>query len=97
MKAIYKEQVPSAENRQSVNEQKPAINKLYDLYGKCLLQERHPVLKQYLLYRKNVVDGIVEQLKKKDTVKSESRLMELYAEQEQLNAALEFFEKEGSR
>ena len=97
MKAVYKEQVLSAENRESVNEQNPEINMLYDLYGKSLLKGRHPVLKQYLLYRRNVVDGIIIQLQKKDTVKSEKRLKELYLEQEQLRAALEFFDKEGSR
>lgn len=91
MKAIYKEQVPPAKNRQSAGGHGPKSDELYDLYGKCLLQGQHPVLKQYLLYRSNVVDGIIEQLQGKDTVKSEIRLKELYLEREQLRAALEFF------
>ena len=81
MKAIYKEQI------------KQEVNELYDLYGEYLLQEQHPVLKQYILHRRNVVEDIVKQLQKKVTIKSEIRLRELYLEQEQLRAALDFFEK----
>ena len=41
------------------------------MFGPCLLKQKHPVLKQYLLYRKRVVTSIKEQLP--ETVSSERR------------------------
>ena len=93
MKAIYKEkeQVLSADSREAAEEKEPEMEELYNMYGRCLLRDRHPVLKQYLLYRKNVVDGIIGQLQKNDTIKSRSRIRELRLEQERLCAALKFY------
>ena len=96
MKAIYKKKIQFAGSGQPAVEQLE-LNRLYDQYGKYLLQEQHPVLKQYILYRRNALTGIMEQLQKKSTINSEIRMKELYLELEQLDAALEFFEKEGSR
>ena len=93
MKAIYKDKIQVAENSQHVIDRRTEIDRLYDLYGQYLLQGQHPVLKQYILYRRNAVAGIIERLQSKSTIKSEIRLKELYLEQEQLRAALEFFEK----
>ena len=67
------------------------MQRLYDLYGKYLLEKRHPVLKQYLLHRVNTVEQLEERLKKENTAKSLIRLEELAAERGQLDAALEFF------
>lgn len=73
--------------------QEPEEEELYDLFGKQLLQERAPVLKQYLLHRMKAVGEIIGQLRQNNGVKSEARLKELYEERQQIERALDFFEK----
>lgn len=66
---------------------------LYDLYGEYLLRGRHPVLKQYLQKRLRAVEELIGQLRQKDSVRSGNRQRELFLEKEQLESALELFEK----
>lgn len=71
----------------------PMEQELYDLFGKLLLQKRHPVLKQYLLNGVETVGKIIAQLQRQDSPKGEARLRELLQEKRQLEKALEFWGK----
>lgn len=86
MKAVYSGQDMRA--GQGIPEEE-----LYGLYGEQLLLERHPVLKQYLSDRREAVDDLLTQLRKRDTPKSRARQRELALEREQLESGLKFFEK----
>lgn len=66
---------------------------LYDLYGEYLLRGRHPVLKQYLQRRLSAVEELIGQLGQKDSIRSSDRRRELFLEKEQLESALEIYEK----
>lgn len=79
--------------RESSDGQKSSEEELYDLYGKRLLLDQHPVLKQYLLHRMAAVGEIIARLRQKDTAKSEARQRELCLEKERLEQALNYFEK----
>lgn len=85
MKAIYR--------GQTLTTGQERLNGLYDLYGEHLLLGRHPVLRQYLQERLRTVGELTERLRQKDSVKSENRQRELSLEKEQLESALELFEK----
>ncbi len=91
IKAAYQRQKESEKPENARQQSDQARQRLYDLYGKYLLEKRHPVLKQYLLHRVNTVEQLEERLKKENTAKSLIRLEELAAERGQLDAALEFF------
>lgn len=79
MKAVYAGQA------------QPRENILFDLYGRKLLLEGNPVLRQYLQHCLRTVTELCEQLQGAETEKSVMRLAELAGEQEQLKAALTFF------
>lgn len=68
--------------------QEASENELYDLYGKQLLLGKHPVLKQYLLKRKQAVEVLIIQLERKGSQRSEIRKGELFLEKEHLESAL---------
>lgn len=80
MKAVYTGQVQQAKTE------------LDDLFGEKLLQQKHPVLKQYLQNRLHTVMEIKNRLQQADTEKSGRRQQELLREQEQLLQALAAFE-----
>ena len=65
----------------------------YLITGEYLLRGRHPVLKQYLQKRLRAVEELIGQLRRKDSVRSGNRQRELILEKEQLESALELFEK----
>lgn len=79
MKAVYGEQ-----NLQAA----PAENELYDLYGKQLLLRKHPILRQYLLKRRQTVEELITQLGRKGSRRSETRKGELALEKQHLESAL---------
>ena len=66
--------------------------RLYEKYGKLLLQEKHPVLKQYLeiMQRKAMqIEGqIADSMKKGDAGRAERRLQEVRQELADVNEAL---------
>ena len=61
---------------------------IFDGYGELLLQRKHPVLKQYLLSRREVVTQILEKLKAADGKRTEERLMEIRQELSEIETAL---------
>lgn len=96
MKAVYRGQEMSVDREISGGQGMPVEREtlgLYDLYGEYLLKGRHPVLKQYLQKRLRAVEELIEQLRRKDSVRSGNRQRELFLEKEQLESALELFEK----
>ncbi len=88
MKAVYGRQELSVE---------PVENELYDLYGKQLLLKQHPVLKQYLLKRKQTVEELITQLGQQASAKGETRRTELSLEKEHLESALALLQADGGR
>lgn len=102
MKAVYRGQEMSVDREIPGGQGMPAEwdgsaergpLELYDLYGEYLLRGRHPVLKQYLQKRLRAVEELIGQLRRKDSVRSGNRQRELILEKEQLESALELFEK----
>lgn len=91
MKAVYGGQERTAGTE--LSEGKGRQNSLSDLYGEHLLSGRHPVLKQYLQKRLQAVEELTRQLQQTDSLRSENRQRELFLEKEQLERALEIFEK----
>ncbi len=53
---------------------------LQDTYGPHLLKDKHPVLKQYLLFSANQTQDLLQHLKEQNSVRAESRIQELEAE-----------------
>ncbi|MDO4518980.1 MAG: class I SAM-dependent methyltransferase [Eubacteriales bacterium] len=60
-------------------------------YGKLLLEQKHPVLKQYLEREWKIHEKIVDQLQKQDTETAKSRLGEVEHEMTVIRKALERF------
>jgi tRNA (adenine22-N1)-methyltransferase len=51
---------------------------LYDLYGELLLKAKHPVLRQYLIYQENLLNDILDGLRRQpDTDKIRIRIGEI--------------------
>jgi hypothetical protein len=51
---------------------------LYDLYGELLLKAKHPVLRQYLMYQENLLNDILDGLRRQpDTDKIRIRIGEI--------------------
>ncbi len=90
MKAVFRGKEPLGQQG-AFPETGQETEELYDRYGKRLLSDRHPVLKQYLISRRQAVEGILEQLRQKDTGKSEARQRELSREKACLESALGLF------
>lgn len=84
MKAVYQGRKPTAGDGGRMEE-------LYGLYGKRLLLEKNPVLKQYLMSRLQAVEKLDGQLRGKDSVRGQARQRELSQEREHLKAALDLF------
>ena len=71
----------------------PVENELYDLYGKQLLLGNHPVLREYLLKRRQAVEDLACRLSREDSGRSRARQRELARERESLERALALYEK----
>ena len=75
------------------SDKKNEANPVLDKYGPCLLGNKHPVLKEFLEYTKNTLDEIDQKLAtEKKTDKIEKRITELKVQQEEVKAALSYFE-----
>ncbi len=66
---------------------------VFDGYGELLLKGRHPVLKRYLLYRKQVAGQILEKLEAERTERAAERQAEVRQELAEIETALEWFWK----
>lgn len=67
-------------------------NALFDKFGPCLLNQNHPVLKEYLQYTKNTLDEIDKKLATEEkTEKIENRITELKIQQKEVEEALGFY------
>jgi tRNA (adenine22-N1)-methyltransferase len=73
--------VPVAENEPHDAEMSAFGNEtcsLYDLYGELLLKAKHPVLRQYLIYQENLLNDILDGLRRQpDTDKIRIRIGEI--------------------
>lgn len=67
------------------------LQKLYDEYGESLLNDRHPVLLQFLKKEKELYQEILENLLKMDTLKSEIRQKEITDKLKYIQWGLEWF------
>lgn len=65
--------------------------RLFDEYGELLLREKHPVLQQYLLFRKKVMSELAEKLAQEETGRTEKRLAEIKGELSGIENALQWF------
>ncbi|MCM1027677.1 MAG: class I SAM-dependent methyltransferase [Roseburia sp.] len=65
--------------------------RLCDEYGRLLLERRHPVLRQYLLFRKGIVEELLGRLAARDGGRAAQRLEELQRELGMLEEALRRF------
>lgn len=66
-------------------------DRLYFKYGKLLLEQRHPVLREYLEYSMQVTKQIKESLSGQDKERARIRLAQVEQELADLEAALEFW------
>ena len=64
---------------------------LFDEYGEHLLKEKHPVLYQFLLKEKALYEGILINLSKQDSKKSDIRQKEIKEKLKYINLGLEWF------
>lgn len=64
---------------------------LYDMFGEKLLLEKHPVLQQYLLYRRDIVKRLKETVSGRNTERTDMRLKEMEEEFILLEKALTYF------
>lgn len=67
---------------------------LYNKYGKFLLENRHPVLKEFLEKEKKKSDLILKNLKQQESSKSQERTQELLGEIALLDAALSYYNED---
>ena len=68
---------------------------LEDCYGPLLLAEKNQVLKQYLLWQKEITENILEELEKREGEAAAGRRTELLEEWENNRLALQVFEQSG--
>ena len=73
---------------------KSQVQEVFDEYGEHLLNQKHPVLLQYLQKEKELYQGILKNLKQMDTVKSELRRQEIKKKLKVIDMGLEWFEHE---
>ena len=66
---------------------------VFDKYGEKLLKQKHPVLKEYLLWEKGLLQQIEAELEKSggESEKTKERLRSLKYDKEKLTAALAYF------
>lgn len=97
MKAVYKGGGFGSwggERREGRGEEKElSLQRLYDRYGRRLLQDRHPVLEQYLVQRRAYINRLRESLEAADSRKAQRRLEEILGELDAVEEALSFYEE----
>lgn len=67
---------------------------VYDEYGELLLEGRHPVLRQYLRYRREGLERILERLEAGHTERTAGRLVEVRQELTEIEKASGWFEEQ---
>lgn len=88
MRAVYMGKASEARKKTDTDETEQNI---FDEYGELLLQRRHPVLKQYLLFQRNVTVQLQERLAAESSGRASARLAEIRRELAELETALERF------
>lgn len=89
IKAAY-----GAENSGSPeNVDQTGLQRIYDEYGELLLENRHPVLRQYLLYKRETGEKILKSLWAGESEKAAGRLSEVRGELAGIQLALSRFEE----
>lgn len=61
-------------------------------FGRLLLEEKHPVLRQYLIWQTDILGGIIDKLAQSDTPEAECRKVEIRKELSYVEAALQRWE-----
>ena len=64
---------------------------IYDEYGRLLLRDRHPVLRRYLLFRREAAEALSERLEVQDSARAAERLSEVRRELAGIEKAFERF------
>ncbi len=88
MKAVWGESVAFVGTGECAE---PAMQ-LYDAYGEHLLTDRHPVLRDFLVYRREHLTGLHKQLSASASDKAKQRMPEVETELLQIARALSFYE-----
>lgn len=65
-------------------------------YGRVLLERRHPVLREYLLWERSLCGTIMQDLAKEDTEKALCRRKEIHERLELIERALGYYNKQES-
>lgn len=68
------------------------LQSIYDEYGELLLKIQHPVLRQYLQYRRETAGRILEKLEAEHTARAAERLSEVRRELTEIERASGWFE-----
>ena len=71
------------------------VDGLSDEYGELLFKQKHPVLHQYLSFRKKLLTELENALIAGKSVRAADRLAEIKTERAEVNAALAQFEENG--
>lgn len=64
---------------------------IFDEYGELLLKTGHPVVRQYLLYKRETAEGILERLEAGQSPRSMERIAEIRQELAEIDRALGWF------
>lgn len=80
------------EERNSDRENSAGKAVLYEKYGKLLLERKHPVLRQYLMFMKETAKEIEAGLENEQGERAQLRLEEVRRERADLDAALGMYE-----
>lgn len=89
IKASY--EVESCGSSKTVDQ--PGLQRIYDEYGELLLKNRHPVLRRYLLYKREMGEKILKSLEAGESGKAAGRLSEVRRELAGIQLALSRFEE----
>lgn len=72
------------------------LQSVFDEYGELLLKSGHPVLRQYLLYRRKAAEQILEKLGAGTADRTVARISEVRQELAEIERASGWFREEGS-
>lgn len=75
----------------AVAEHNPGDTELQDRFGPCLLEKKHPVLRGYLEWQRDILHGILHRLAESKAAKAGERDAEVREELSFVEAALELF------
>jgi len=89
IKAVYR-----ADNSGLIKDiDQAGLRRIYDEYGELLLENRHPVLRQYLLFKREMGEKILKSLEAGESGKAAGRLLEVRRELAGIQLALSRFEE----